>query len=365
MENTNDKNIVQKIKSECSDIIEIYKKHLFQFLLFRGLSSTNITDPKNLTFFTAEYPKNRLPRDSSPRVQEYLNKIFDSYECAANRSNSIFCTTSRMTARSYTNTSFLPEKFVSVIFPKNGFKFTASSKVFDFYPYVTSNIIFIEFLGEAELLTVFPEDGTFHKRYFDNLLEFLHDKRRSNFIYNRPELWFIEFVLRANYRKKWVLDSETVEGIVDNVYKNRIDEAFITVQDRIYEENFDQAQTYFKRVFIYTLKIMERTSLYLAFYKLKDDVLLKDIPKEFSSVINTARHGDWYRFVEPADVIRYDLFSIKNEKNSKFEDVLFNVNKPEIMITDDKDYYGIIPYFLHNGKEPNQVIADIFGGPHE
>lgn len=103
---------INKIKNECSDIINLYNTH--SKFLYRGESIARKYGPKSI--YAASIRTDRKPVEMD---EEYHNEINDSLQrlgLTAHRGNSIFCTRNVSDARTWGRTC--------VIFPKNGFKYT-------------------------------------------------------------------------------------------------------------------------------------------------------------------------------------------------------------------------------------------------
>jgi hypothetical protein len=103
--------LLERIKSECSDIFNLYKTSGKCF--YSGRRSQAANGP---IWFERATRTNRKPKDSEDYYHDILNLILAKAGMVANRSNSIFVTARLQTARNYGK--------VYVIFPKNGFKYT-------------------------------------------------------------------------------------------------------------------------------------------------------------------------------------------------------------------------------------------------
>lgn len=104
--------VIEKIKTECSDIIELYKSR--SKFIYRGEQVANKYGPNSI--FIASIRDDRKPVEMDEKYHEEINSSMQRLALTAHRGNSIFCTTSTDDARSWGR--------VCVIFPKNGFKYT-------------------------------------------------------------------------------------------------------------------------------------------------------------------------------------------------------------------------------------------------
>lgn len=88
------KNAIPFIQKHCSKYLPIFQSHGF---IYRGFDTPDFHHP---VFYG--YPrKNRMPVDSNPHLQETFDEILYDMHIDARRSNSIFCTSSEITARAY------------------------------------------------------------------------------------------------------------------------------------------------------------------------------------------------------------------------------------------------------------------------
>jgi hypothetical protein len=94
--------IVNTIKAKCNKYVNIFNRE--DKWLYRGLNKTKPA-------FESESPISRLPKDSQVAATELFDKCLEEMGFEANRSNSIFCTSSQRDAQGYGN--------VYVIIPEN------------------------------------------------------------------------------------------------------------------------------------------------------------------------------------------------------------------------------------------------------
>lgn len=109
------------IEKECSQFLVEMKKA--KKLLYRG--TNNAAD----VFYGKPHIKRR-PTDTSPLIQLKVDKLLTAAGFKALRSNSIFASSSYGQAEEYGD--------VYIIFPKNGYSFTWSSKHYDWIPNLNS-----------------------------------------------------------------------------------------------------------------------------------------------------------------------------------------------------------------------------------
>lgn len=107
---------LNKIKNECSEIINIYKKSQGNFL-YRGITLSS--DLENSFLLSGEIRSNRIRTDNSISEEntKLINNSLAKLGITARRDNSLFCATAFYTANGYGSG-------VYVIFPKNGFEYT-------------------------------------------------------------------------------------------------------------------------------------------------------------------------------------------------------------------------------------------------
>lgn len=105
------------LKQDCSQVLLAYRKT--KMPLLRGVR--NATQDQ----FKGKTRENRRPMDTGEKSHKALDNMLSTAGFETNRSNSIFCSTSRAQANMYGTTY--------VIFPINGFKFLWSEKYKDLY----------------------------------------------------------------------------------------------------------------------------------------------------------------------------------------------------------------------------------------
>ena len=108
--------LVNKIKTECSDIISVLKGT--NKVLYRGIKGKGDA-------FVGSPRTNREPRDSSKINQIYYNAWLTRKGIAARRDNSLFVTSHRAFAWRFADGN---TNNMYVIFPKNGFKYSWSTR---------------------------------------------------------------------------------------------------------------------------------------------------------------------------------------------------------------------------------------------
>jgi hypothetical protein len=117
MLSTKEKELVQFMKKNCSDIIGTYEWE--EQYLYRGMrqGKSNI--------LLAKTREDRNPMDTPPEIQSKLDKVLASQGFIALRSNSIFCSSNFEYIHDY-GSPFM-------IFPVNGFTYTWNSDAKDLY----------------------------------------------------------------------------------------------------------------------------------------------------------------------------------------------------------------------------------------
>lgn len=118
--------VIDIIKTDCSDILRYYKSVEFEpeTLLYSG---KGVRKDKILI---DNFPTNRSPLGSTLLNHQIMINVFKKAGAIANRDNSFFVTGTVMQAREYTKTNL-----VYVVFPPNGFYFTYSDYISDFFMY--------------------------------------------------------------------------------------------------------------------------------------------------------------------------------------------------------------------------------------
>lgn len=112
------------IKKQCTQIVSIYQRHEDDYF-YRGLM--NSVEP----FIFSQSKESRAPRNTPIEIQNRFDKILKKLGFTAIRSNSIFVTPDYHTARGVYATG--GKGNVYVIFPVDGFSYTWSPNVHDFY----------------------------------------------------------------------------------------------------------------------------------------------------------------------------------------------------------------------------------------
>lgn len=342
-----------KVKRECSQILDFYKSLDFSHLLYRGYGYKNRLFNENRDVsFVMQYPVDRQPKDSSLLAQNYLNNVFDFYKCTANRSNSIFCTTDIYATHVYSLGGFHQ---IGIVFPKDGFKFTTSYKIDDFYFYLTSPLInanphiFSDFLTKADLIS----KNTFGLDYFFKIFKVFRDEENVSFIsqITNKRKQLIATVLRAFFDPYARIPNKETMNIVENISMKDVYfsyELFKSYLKKYGSFEFDKDKLgydQFGKVINFLYKILAKTNFHLNIENYLNLTSQKNYIRLPFSVYD---RGDWFLFVHPTDVIKFNLFDLHNEKNSNFRDALVKAGKNEIMITDDNDYYVIFPHEILN-----------------
>lgn len=110
-------NIVEKIKTECSQALEAFKAS--KDYLWRGFK--RVPSPK----VVGNFPTHRQTRDTEPYVDELFNDHLVKLGFMATRRNSLMCSTNRFQAETYGK--------LRVVFPTDNSYFTYSEKTDDFW----------------------------------------------------------------------------------------------------------------------------------------------------------------------------------------------------------------------------------------
>lgn len=139
---------IKLLNTNCSEIMAAYKAA--EEILFRGSieSSISLREPN--------YP--RLPKDSDPNIQQAADEYLKQLGFVAMRSNSMFATSDFHMAFAYTRyTDKRPEKkTLYMVFPFNGFDYTWSSQISDFYVHTPS-------FGTFKIM--YPTAADFQKKF--------------------------------------------------------------------------------------------------------------------------------------------------------------------------------------------------------
>jgi hypothetical protein len=104
--------VVELLKSECSEIYNLYKSTGFKNLFFRGEKDAN----DKYEPFKAGIYQNRIPVQMDPKLHETFNAAMMRVGLGAHRGNSIFTSSNFIVAADWGNTC--------IVFPTNGFKYT-------------------------------------------------------------------------------------------------------------------------------------------------------------------------------------------------------------------------------------------------
>ena len=131
---------INYIDTHCSDAVAAYR--ITSRILYRGIKSFDkIIKGKSLSY--------REPVDTEPITQELVDKMLSGAGFKALRSNSIFCTPEVW------DTKYYGEPYI--LFPENGFEYTWSRKIRDFYSDIDDNLPKAkEMNGDFNILT--PEE---------------------------------------------------------------------------------------------------------------------------------------------------------------------------------------------------------------
>lgn len=109
--------ITEIIENNCSDILKLYRET--GSMLYRGVRGIFVP------YFIQNQVENRRPKDTSLADQEKVDTLLKGGGFTALRSNSIFASGSFFNANAYGQ--------VYDVFPFNGFAYTWSTKLNDFY----------------------------------------------------------------------------------------------------------------------------------------------------------------------------------------------------------------------------------------
>jgi len=183
--NTNDRKFVEKIQEEFK-FETIEESKLFYEFLRRMKKNTNsklvkflFSNPMyraesyskswSVLFGEKSCPTNRHPVDSTPQLQELIDKYLKSKGFTALRSNSIFVTGNLKFAQAFQR----EEKEIHVIFPSKNFSFTWNPKISDFYIHMLRDIENLELdyekmlSNEKEKVLKFFEKTLMKAIYYD------------------------------------------------------------------------------------------------------------------------------------------------------------------------------------------------------
>lgn len=104
--------VIELLKTECSEIYNLYKSTGFKNFFFRGEKDAN----DKYEPFKASIYKDRIPVQMHLKIHEMFNAAMTRVGLVAHRGNSIFTSSNFIVAADWGNTC--------VIFPTNGFKYT-------------------------------------------------------------------------------------------------------------------------------------------------------------------------------------------------------------------------------------------------
>lgn len=117
--------VLREIKTQASDVLRICKSE--GQWLFRGQF---FSDPPSI--FHAQSPVNRKPKDSHIEAQKKFDNFLTELGVIAQRHNSVFATSNSKIAMDYAHNN---SRYLFVILPKNGFKFSWSENMDDIILY--------------------------------------------------------------------------------------------------------------------------------------------------------------------------------------------------------------------------------------
>jgi hypothetical protein len=193
-----DRNVLNKIKHECSDILNIYKK---DGLLYRGIKKND--EHKISDGILKIIPHtNRTPKDTPLDMHKALDRSFKKHFGWKARSEGVFVSGNIAMAAGYGN--------VGIFFPKNGFKYVWSPNFEDLY-------------------TDFIDVGTFNKEVKDFInKEFIKYIQSLKGYVSHREIGSSVFVVSAKFQDmngnitRKVYDDESEEYIeeYDNINRS-------------------------------------------------------------------------------------------------------------------------------------------------
>jgi len=135
IEDINWNKIKKIIKDNCSEILEIYSQT--GSMLYHGERGD-----EGDSYFVSDKIKNRVPKDTLPQIQTIVDKHLSDAGFTALRSNSLFCSPNPGAANAYGK--------LFQVFPLNGFSYTWSCKIHDFYEDFDTYPFTIKTLGECD-----------------------------------------------------------------------------------------------------------------------------------------------------------------------------------------------------------------------
>ncbi len=170
--------VINVIKTQCSEFLPIYKKC---GPLYRGIS-TKIPE-----IFMAATPINRKPTDTHQSDQDKFDNLLYKSGFTALRRNSIFCSGDEYFARAYGN--------VYLIFPLNGFSFTWSLYIQDFFN--NPNILLdVSILNSKELVKKYD----FKHTELDNAIQSHNEILiHGQYLAISKIWWWSQFVQNSEY----------------------------------------------------------------------------------------------------------------------------------------------------------------------
>lgn len=195
---------VDKIKNECSDIIDFYTNN--NIYLYRGDGETRPN------IFKEKVMKNRKPRDSIELFHNYINVGFQSAFNKKIRSEALFCTGSISDTKTYGD--------CFVIFPTNNFDVYWSSKIHDIADYPWLKKMIKENTSDnitAFLLVRILTYYTFHSDDFFDLLETKFKPIFENVGLNIQEVKEKLVFSRSSVKRDYMID---IASKIINKYKN-------------------------------------------------------------------------------------------------------------------------------------------------
>ncbi|MCS7316757.1 MAG: hypothetical protein NZZ41_00340 [Candidatus Dojkabacteria bacterium] len=199
-----DKKILDLIKKECSQILDLYKNH--KKYLYRGVKNFNLITGKI-------YPKeDRKPLDIDKSFHDFLVMIFDRLNLGVNRNNCLFCTTDMWFASSFGN--------VFVVFPKNDFKYVWSEKIFDLYTDIdgicnnitrnNDNIIYLK--DNMERIRIFEIKKIYLDIFYEEILKILHEEYKDISVIDKDR--------RTNKIHDIIINNKNIFNFSNSSFKN-------------------------------------------------------------------------------------------------------------------------------------------------
>ena len=147
-------NLLERVKSECSDIMSVYESNNAKFI-YRGAKSSQDA-------YRGRPYEDRQAKDSNQQLSNALNAAFKQAGIQARRDNSIFTSGSYSQASNY-------GYGVYIIFPKDGYAFSCSEKIKDFvFDFGKLHDHFIDYNLFDELYKELKSKGDDVKKYFNS-----------------------------------------------------------------------------------------------------------------------------------------------------------------------------------------------------